>query len=96
MLNKHKKNHKQNKKPRSKPPKHRPMFTSTLNLIPITSRLAKVSGSRKLKPTVLNANHNQDSKKALRQGRAFLFLEVLECVRQSVRPENQYDSSLLE
>ena len=53
------------------------MFTSTLNLIPITSRLAKVSGSRKLKPTVLTANHNQDTKKALRQGGAFLFLEIV-------------------
>jgi hypothetical protein len=68
--------------------KNHPIFTSTLNLIPITSRLAKVSGSRKLKPTVLTANHNQDSKKALRQGGAFLFLGLLERVRQSTPPED--------
>ena len=49
------------------------MFTSTLNLIPITSRLAKVSGSRKLKPTLLSANHTKTPKKPFGKEGLFCF-----------------------
>ena len=71
------------------------MFTSTLNLIPITSRLAKVSGSRKLKLTVLSANTTKTPKKPFGKEGLFVFRAFRVCVRQSTPPENQHDSSLI-
>ena len=49
------------------------MFTSTLNLIPIPSRLVKVSGSRKLKLTVLSANTTKTPKKPFGKEGLFCF-----------------------
>ncbi len=50
-----------------------PVPSSTYELITLASASVEVTGSRKLKPTV-QAAYSEDSKKAHRQGWAFLFL----------------------
>ena len=50
-----------------------PILSSTYELITLASALVEVTGSRILKPTV-QAVYSEDSKKAHRQGWAFLFL----------------------
>jgi hypothetical protein len=49
-----------------------PILSSTYELITLASALVEVTGSRILKPTV-QAVYSEDSKKAHRQGWAFLF-----------------------